>query len=103
LGNIYDRRFRDIYNSSVFNAAKKVHWNQVNWLAEEPDGCSVSLEVRIGNTEKPDSTWSNWIRVINNKNISKALSSQYIQYRAIFNYDGKGRPRLDEIRIGYME
>ena len=56
LGNIYNRNYRDIYISSVFDAGKEVEWKRVNWQAEEPKDCSIDLEIKTGNTKSPDSS-----------------------------------------------
>ncbi len=101
LGNIYDRKFRDPYVSSVFDAGEEVIWEKASWKANEPNDCSLVLEIRTGNTKIPDNNWSGWREVDKNKNITGVLKSRYIQYRAIFYYDGKGRPKLEEVKVVY--
>jgi hypothetical protein len=99
LGNIYDRRYRDEYVSSVFDAHGDVVWKKAVWYADTPDGCDIRVFLRAGDdgifTKK-------WIEIQNGRKIETDLRGRLCQYKVDFYYNGKGRPRLNEIRLIYQ-
>lgn len=108
LGDIYHRKSKGTYSSSIFNAQDAVKWDTISWLADtveetaaEEEGTKIAI--RTGNTELPDTTWSEWLQVINGSSIPDSLASQYIQYQAEFITDFKTMPYLDKIEIHYSE
>ncbi len=101
-GNPYDRTGKEIYTSSVFDAADSVSWDTVVYDADIPRGCSFSLFVRTGSTDTPDTLhWSDWIIVSNGSVIDDSLGSRYIQYKAHFSSDFLQAPKLREVKIRY--
>jgi len=42
-----------------------------------------------------------WVKVNNGEDIGKRLKGRFCQYKAEFYYDGKRRPKLEEVRIRY--
>ncbi|MFQ5701210.1 MAG: hypothetical protein ACE5HU_05145, partial [Acidobacteriota bacterium] len=46
--------------SPVHDAGFTSTWGTISWTADEPGGAAVTLQVRTGDTEKPDDSWSAW-------------------------------------------
>ena len=71
------------FTSSVYNASTVATWQTASWTANLPAGTTMTVEVRSGNTAKPDSTWSSWTTVTNGGQIT-CPPGTYLQYEVIF-------------------
>ena len=98
LGNIYDRKYRDTYISSILDAHYKVKWRKVDWEADIPEGCAIKVFLRGVNNQH---NHQDWIEIEKGQYLENDLISRYCQYKVEFHYDGKGRPKLSEIKINY--
>jgi hypothetical protein len=107
------------YTSTVYYAGKSVDWSTAMWkYSGIPDG--LVIEFRTGNTPIPDGTWTIWQLPVQtftedycaytyNTGDSECFStlkgidsSQYIQYRALFNSeDSQKTVALYEINFVY--
>ena len=102
IGSVYDRRYREHYISSVFDAGDTVDWGIVEWLDSLPTGTTIDMRVRSGNTPSHDTTWSTWFLANNGDSIPDSFNSQYIQYMAHLKYTNPAYlPCLYEVRISY--
>lgn len=76
-----------IYTSEVFNGSNDlVSWKSIRWDSNEPDGTSVKIQIRYGQTEDDtlDLEWSKNLVVNDNGIVSlEHVTSQYFQFRAI--------------------
>jgi hypothetical protein len=87
--------------SSIYDAGVTVSWENVSWVETEPDGTSVTVEVRTGSTSIPDNSWTNWEGKLNDESIAR--SSRFIQYRInLFTDNSMITPTLHEIRTEYV-
>ncbi len=50
------------FETEPLDAEVTADWGNILWEADVPPGASLTLEVRAGNTEAPDGTWSEWAR-----------------------------------------
>ncbi len=48
------------YYSEVIDTGKVSKFGRIQWTAYTPEGTSVTLQTRSGNTPSPDNTWSEW-------------------------------------------
>lgn len=48
------------YESDVLDSGALSKWGLIRWLSSVPEGTSLSVQTRSGNTEVPDGTWSSW-------------------------------------------
>lgn len=71
-------------------------WGRIRWEGETPDGASIRFEVRTGNSEVPDDTWSAWSAASNGID---ARPARYIQYRATLEGDGTRTPIIREVMV----
>jgi hypothetical protein len=68
-----------IFTSRVLGDARSSDWGALTWSGTAPPG-SITMEVRTGNTNPPDSSWSLFTPITNGGDVP--ASSQYVQYRA---------------------
>lgn len=72
-------------------------WGRVAWEGESPEGTSVSFEVRSGNSEVPDETWSDWSKV--GAGAIGVRAARYIQLRTNLTGDGRKSPTVREVMV----
>jgi hypothetical protein len=87
------------FHSRVFDANAIVNWRSIQWKASTPPGTSVAIGVRTGSTpDAEDGTWSAWASVASPGPL--ALSSRYIQYRAVLaTADPAVTPDLQDVIV----
>jgi hypothetical protein len=93
------------YESEVHDAKRASRWGTLNWTAQSPEGCSVELELRSGNTEEPDDTWSPWERPASSGAVWSVPSpaSQFLQFRVhLRSGSGKSTPRVQGVEVVYL-
>lgn len=87
------------YTSSVRDANVTAAWGRVSWIGEG----GIELQTRSGNTQKPDSTWSDWSAPITSAegDAVKSPAARFIQWRATLKR-GATAPRLREVTLSYL-
>ena len=66
------------YLSPVLDARNVTRWGRMSWSGKG----SATLEIRSGNVEQPDSTWSSWFPVSAEIGKANAPNSRFFQMRA---------------------
>ena len=78
----------------------------ITWKADVPQGGSVELFTRSGNTSRADDTWSAWSKAYT-KSEGLAVTSpsaRYLQWKAVLKSSNANRtPKLNEVSIAYRE
>lgn len=77
-------------------------WGKLSWEAELPEGTSIVFATRSGNTEKSDSTWSDWSEELTTSEGSQITSpsAQYIQWRVtLTTSDPAATPVLKKVSL----
>ena len=107
-GNIYDRRFRWVYQFDPVRAPQKTSFHRLSWQAEMKLGTSVSFQIRSGHNEQelskaawhgphgPASLYSE-----SGTRVAKVpVEHRWLQYRAVFSSpDGGNTARLYEVVV----
>jgi len=108
VGSLYSAEIRNTaegtYESPVHDCRRVSKWGTVNWLADLPEGSSVTLQTRTGDVGEPDSTWSGWSYPYSSPG-AKVTSppGRYIQYLATLKAeDAAAGPKLKEVSIVYL-
>jgi len=83
------------YYSEVFDAGFPARWGKLSRLAEG----KVKIETRSGNTEEPDSGWSDWLELPAMKEIIASPTARYLQVRA--RWPGQDHGVLQEFNAAY--
>ncbi len=88
-----------VFQSRVFDANTIVDWQSIQWKGSTPPGTSVAMSVRTGSTpDAEDGTWTGWQPIASPGSL--ALSSRYIQYRAVLaTTDPAVTPELQDVII----
>lgn len=88
------------FTSRVLDAGGAAVWTKASWTVEEPDGTSVTLDWRTGDTPAPGRTWSPWATLAPGTALGR--SSRYAQYRAaLVTADDTVTPVLRTVGLGY--
>ncbi len=101
-----EQRFEGDYESAVQDAKLIATWGVVSWQSELPQGATLQLESRSGNSSEPGPTWSEWSPPYQNKDGEPILSpkARFLQFRALFKtVSGRVSPRLQKITLNYIQ
>jgi sugar lactone lactonase YvrE len=91
------------YESPVRDAKLVASWGRIWWRGAGP----IELQTRSGNSERPDSTWSDWSVAYTDAKGSQVASpkARFIQWRAVLRGAGVTRrsdPQLDDVSVAYL-
>jgi len=91
------------YESPVRDAKLFAAWGRIWWRGQGP----VELQTRTGNSDKPDSTWSDWSTSYSDANGSQITSpkARFIQWRAVLRgaaANRTGQPQLEDVSLAYL-
>ncbi len=91
------------YESPVRDTKLASTWGRIWWRGQGP----IELQTRSGNSDKPDSTWSDWSTSYSDANGSQITSpkARFIQWRAILRGTTASRgaqPQLEDVSIAYL-
>ena len=91
------------YESPVRDAKLASTWGRIWWRGQGP----IELQTRSGNSDKPDSTWSDWSTSYSDANGSQITSpkARFIQWRTILRGTTATRgaqPQLEDVSIAYL-
>jgi sugar lactone lactonase YvrE len=91
------------FESTIHDAKLPARWGRMRYTGVLPDGGTLTVETRSGNTPEPDSTWSPWQAAVV-KETSQFVASppaRFLQYRVLFQAE-RGSPALRDIAISYL-
>jgi sugar lactone lactonase YvrE len=90
------------YESPVRDAKLASAWGRIWWRGQGP----IELQTRSGNSDKPDSTWSDWSVSYSDANGSQITSpkARFIQWRAILRGTANRStpPQLEDVSVAYL-
>jgi hypothetical protein len=87
--------------SRVFDAESSVTWGTATWTSDLPNGTSLNISVRRGNTPTPDQTWTAFAN-LSGSGATIGGSSRYLQYRAQLATTVPGQtPVLRDLTVMY--
>ena len=92
--------------SRSYDAGCTTSWGRLSWTAELPAGASIAFQVRTGNTDDADDSWSPWSADYTNANGTaiERPRARYLQWRAALKGSSKGAsPVLRSVQIGYLQ
>jgi len=103
MGNIYDRSWKQNYESSVFQWNKNRILGTINCVAEIPVGTQLLLEIR-SSSSKTGLAAGKWIRTEDSGHFKLNREDRFMQYKAIFVSDNGDRfPVLDRVTVEISE
>jgi hypothetical protein len=92
------------YESVVRDAKLVASWGRIWWRGSGP----IELQTRSGNSERPDTTWSDWSITYTDAKGSQVTSpkARFIQWRAVLRGSGgtasRNEPQLDDVSLAYL-
>jgi sugar lactone lactonase YvrE len=90
------------YESPVRDAKLVASWGRIWWRGSGP----IELQTRTGNSERPDTTWSDWSAPYTDAKGSQITSpkARFIQWRAVLRGASRLRndPLLDDVSVAYL-
>lgn len=93
------------YFSEVFDARIQSHFGRLSWNAETPGQSSVSFAVRLGNSDSPDRSWTNWTAPFTdpeNANINTG-GYRFLQLKVVLSSTSpSASPLLSGYRVYYL-
>jgi len=92
------------YLSQVKDTKFISHWGVLAWRSDTPHGTTAQFFTRSGNSDHPDSTWSDWAGPYSNAD-GDAIANppgRYVQWRAVLRSSGSASPSLDEVTLSYL-
>lgn len=94
------------YLTPAVDAGATADWGRLSWDAELPRGAALRVSVRSGNTDEPDSTWSDWVelRATDGEAVPSGLApSRRLQARIQMESGRDGAsPRLRHLEMFYL-
>lgn len=106
-GKVYrlaaDRAAKGTYESDARDAGMVSSWGTISWRGQTPSGSSIEVSTRSGNSETPNSTWSDWSTPYPTPTGSPITSpkARYLQWRAVLA--GTNSPVLTSVNVAYLQ
>ena len=96
---------RGTFTSKVKDSETVSSWGRLRWEASVPEGGSVEIQTRSGNTNTPDSTWSAWSAPYTHESGDPVTSerARFLQIRALLTRKDGDSPVLDSISAAYLQ
>ncbi|MEW5806731.1 MAG: hypothetical protein AB1756_05210 [Acidobacteriota bacterium] len=92
--------------SRPFDTGMRSEWGKMRCSVEQKDGTRIEIYTRSGNTETPDSGWSEWSRSMNPLAPGKIESppARFVQWKAHLSRIDPGKsPILYSVTIPYLQ
>jgi len=91
--------------SGVLDAREVSKWGRIWWNGVAPEGTTVTLAVRSGNTSRPDESWSPWMGKVQSPEGDQipCPPARRLQYRvSLRTTSPKVVPRVSEINAAFV-
>ncbi|MFP4029045.1 MAG: hypothetical protein ACLFWL_14740 [Candidatus Brocadiia bacterium] len=94
------------FASSVHDAGYLSAWSRISWRGDCPDSAAWEVELRTGNSRKPDKTWSEWSMPVR-KNTGQPLNlpmGRFAQIKLTLSTAGEAEsPEVLAIETSYRQ
>ncbi|OQX56071.1 MAG: hypothetical protein B5M54_00215 [Candidatus Aminicenantes bacterium 4484_214] len=94
------------YLSQVFDTRILSSWGRLRWEAKIPEGNTLQLQTRSGNSFEVNSTWSDWSPPYRRGPAEQVLSppGRFIQFKVLFQSpSGRLSPEVSLISLVYLQ
>jgi hypothetical protein len=91
--------------SKAFDTNGVSRWGALSWDAEVPRGAWLKLQLRSGNSETPNRTWSNWSEeMAASGEIPETPPARFVQWKATLSSGGgASSPALKRVSLAFAE
>ncbi len=97
------------FESNALDAKIVSSWGKISWRVSNPGDTNIALSTRTGNTDKADSSWSDWSPPYSapGQQITSPRA-RYLQWRAVFkggsgSASGAAADVLEKVQIPYLQ
>ena len=92
------------YESEVKDTQGVSTWGSLQWRAVVPDGASLKVHTRSGNTKKPDKSWSDWSKAhtLADGEAVQSPRARYLQYKGVFSTTNQNSASLEQLSVPYL-
>lgn len=97
------------FESNALDAKIVSSWGKISWKVANPAGAEVGISTRTGNTDKADSSWSDWSTPYSGPGQQvTSPRARFLQWRAAFKKSsgaaaGPSADSLDDVKIAYLQ
>ncbi|MGB7624571.1 MAG: hypothetical protein WBN92_19665 [Terriglobia bacterium] len=79
-------------------------WGIISWQGETPAGSTIQFFTRSGNSDRPDSTWSDWSSAYARSDGEQITSpsARFVQWKAELRGSSKASPWIDSVTVAYL-
>jgi len=92
--------------SEVIDSYVISKWGSISWDSKVPTECTVNFFTRTGNTEEPNSTWSNWSSALTNnegENITNP-DARFLQWKVqLSTKNRKTTAKVKKVNVSYLQ
>ncbi len=86
----------------VFDAATQTRFGAVQLDADQPRSTRVSVALRTGQTQIPDTTWSGWSKELSVGEAQTGLQpARFVQAKILLHGDGAQTPNARRVRLAF--
>jgi hypothetical protein len=98
-----------VFESNALDAKIVSSWGKISWRVANPGGANIEISTRTGNTDKADSSWSDWSAPYPGP--GRQITSpraRYMQWRAAFKKSSSSgsvgsADILEKVQIAYLQ
>ena len=94
------------FESPVHDSGAVARWGRITWSSPPPGvptsgppTTGIVFRTRTGNSQRPDSTWSDWSAPLSAPAVITSPNARFIQWRAEFS---NGSSELASVRLAYL-
>jgi len=90
------------FESPVLDATSRARWGRIGWVAQVPEGTTLTLQTRSGETPDPDDQWSEWSADCEDGRLITSPPARFFQYRATMTSKNRAQsPVLVQLTASY--
>lgn len=101
-----EQRNKGEYVSRVYDTGTVSFWGKVGWRAAVPQGCSLQLQTRSGNSDEPNSSWTDWSPPYQKADGEQILNAKgrFIQFKIIFQtQSSRATPVFERVTLYFLQ
>ncbi len=88
------------YASKAEDTQTTNQWGQMTWIASVPEGVTLALQTRSGNSKEPGDTWSEWSEPLTQPGKVLSPAARFLQWRVKFGGSADGKTAtLQEVEV----
>lgn len=93
------------YESEIRDAETVATWGAISWRGSAPNGTSVKLYTRSGNTSVPDETWSEWSSAYTKASGEQITSpkARYLQWKLQLTGTESSTAMVTSVTAAYLQ